>query len=183
MLLHHFFYIHFETACKSYFTDGDIDSMLNTLEPLHRQIEEAELRSSYKSTRNNATGTIGTTGTPTNTTNSTTASATTATTGMKTTETISSFDNNNNNNNNNSSSNNSNSNSSKTENAPLSMREISFIHCFGRDLRLAKEWCDRYKTSLSLSDINQAWQLYYRVFKDIQKQLPQLKIVRSKLTN
>ena len=154
--------------------------MLNTLEPLHRQIEEAELRSSYKSTRNNATGT---TGTPTNTTNTTTASATAATTGMKTTETISSFDKSSFDNNNNSSSNNSNSNSSKTENAPLSMREISFIHCFGRDLRLAKEWCDRYKTSLSLSDINQAWQLYYRVFKDIQKQLPQLKIVGSKLKN
>ena len=57
------------------------------------------------------------------------------------------------------------------------MRELSFIHCFGRDLRTAREWCLRYTRSKELADINQAWQLYYRVFKDIQKQLPQMTTV------
>ena len=57
------------------------------------------------------------------------------------------------------------------------MRELSFIHCFGQHLRTAREWCQRYTRSKELADINQAWQLYYRVFKDLQKQLPQMTTV------
>ena len=69
------------------------------------------------------------------------------------------------------------SNNNWSSSSSLSTREISFIHCFGRDLKTAREWCVRYKITKDVSDINQAWQLYYKVFKDIQKQLPQLKIV------
>lgn len=38
----------------------------------------------------------------------------------------------------------------------------------------AQEWCRRYKTSLNVRDLNQAWDLYYHVFRRISRQLPQL---------
>ena len=57
------------------------------------------------------------------------------------------------------------------------MRELAFLHCHGADLRQAREWCRRYLFTRDLADINQAWELYYSVFKDIQKQIPQLKTV------
>jgi phosphatidylinositol kinase/protein kinase (PI-3 family) len=101
--------------------------MLNTLEPLHKQIEEAEARSHQEID----------------------------------TLSISS----------------STKSSSSLSSSSLSMREISFIHCFGRDLRAARKWCIEYQKSKNVADINQAWQLYYRVFKDIQKQLPQMTTV------
>ncbi|PNS15729.1 hypothetical protein CAC42_4181 [Sphaceloma murrayae] len=54
------------------------------------------------------------------------------------------------------------------------LREISFIQTFGRDLQEARNWCNAYKNSHDRSDLQQAWDLYYTVFKKISKQLPQL---------
>ena len=68
------------------------------------------------------------------------------------------------------------------------MREISFNQAFGRDLHEAQDWCKKYKRTLNVNDINQAWDLYYhviflyanrysfhfQVFRRINKQLPQL---------
>lgn len=36
------------------------------------------------------------------------------------------------------------------------------------------EWCNRYKVSGNIRDLNQAWDLYYHVFRRISRQLPQL---------
>lgn len=36
------------------------------------------------------------------------------------------------------------------------------------------EWCNRYKISGNIRDLNQAWDLYYHVFRRISRQLPQL---------
>ncbi|KAG5456220.1 MAG: Rapamycin binding domain-containing protein, partial [Olpidium bornovanus] len=56
------------------------------------------------------------------------------------------------------------------ERGPETLREISFTQAFGRDLLDAKEWCAKYKQSRDVNDLNQAWDLYYM----IRKQLPQL---------
>ena len=57
---------------------------------------------------------------------------------------------------------------------PETLREISFAQTFGRDLQEAREWCFTYRQSGAISDINQAWDLYYQVFRRIARQLPQL---------
>jgi FKBP12-rapamycin complex-associated protein len=57
---------------------------------------------------------------------------------------------------------------------PETLREISFIQSFGRDLSEARDWCEAYKTTKEIGDLNQAWDLYYGVFKRIARQLPQL---------
>lgn len=54
------------------------------------------------------------------------------------------------------------------------MREISFNQAFGRDLKEAQECCIRYGQSQDINDLNQAWDIYYQVFRRIAKQLPQL---------
>lgn len=76
------------------------------------------------------------------------------------------------------------------------MREVSFNQAFGRDLAEALDWCKKYKRTQNVTDLNQAWDLYYhvclepsvvngnlrlliflvvgQVFRRINKQLPQL---------
>ncbi|KAJ3037894.1 phosphatidylinositol kinase- protein kinase tor1 [Rhizophlyctis rosea] len=60
------------------------------------------------------------------------------------------------------------------ERGPETLREISFNQAFGRDLQEALDWCRRYKRTHNVNDLNQAWDLYYLVFRRINKQLPQL---------
>ncbi|KAK5135249.1 hypothetical protein LTR08_005499 [Meristemomyces frigidus] len=55
---------------------------------------------------------------------------------------------------------------------PETLREISFIQSFGRDLAEAKDWCEAFKSTQEIGDLNQAWDLYYGVFKRIARQLP-----------
>jgi FKBP12-rapamycin complex-associated protein len=38
---------------------------------------------------------------------------------------------------------------------PETLREISFIQSFGRDLAEAKDWCEAYKTTREIGDLNQ----------------------------
>ena len=38
----------------------------------------------------------------------------------------------------------------------------------------AQKYCKRYKVSNNIRDLNQAWDLYYHVFRRISRQLPQL---------
>ena len=57
---------------------------------------------------------------------------------------------------------------------PETLREVAFKQAFGRDLGLAEEWCQRYKTTQAGSDLNQAWEYYCQVFRKIHKTLPQL---------
>ncbi|KAK0489036.1 phosphatidylinositol 3-kinase [Armillaria novae-zelandiae] len=60
------------------------------------------------------------------------------------------------------------------EEGPTTAREISFIQTFGKDLRGAREACQRYRQYGDTSDLDKAWDIYYAVFKKIEKQLPQL---------
>ncbi|KAI9026899.1 armadillo-type protein [Hyaloraphidium curvatum] len=57
---------------------------------------------------------------------------------------------------------------------PETLREVSFNQAFGRDLAEALDWCKKYKRTQNVTDLNQAWDLYYHVFRRINKQLPQL---------
>ncbi|KAF9586443.1 phosphatidylinositol kinase- protein kinase tor1 [Lunasporangiospora selenospora] len=57
---------------------------------------------------------------------------------------------------------------------PETLREISFNQVFGRDLKEAQEFCIRYGQTNDINDLNQAWDIYYHVFRRIAKQLPQL---------
>eukprot|EP01132_Coremiostelium_polycephalum_P005602 gene5602-6970_t len=52
--------------------------------------------------------------------------------------------------------------------------ETSFLQAFGRDLQEALEWSKKYEKSRKEGDLNQAWDLYYQVFRRIYKQLPQM---------
>lgn len=60
------------------------------------------------------------------------------------------------------------------EEGPDTLREISFTQAFGRDLTEAREWCRQYEVSRDVNDLNQAWDLYYQVFRRISRQLPQM---------
>lgn len=60
------------------------------------------------------------------------------------------------------------------ERGPETLREISFHQSFGRDLLEAQDWTRKYRKSQNINDINQAWELYYQVFRRISKQLSQL---------
>lgn len=60
------------------------------------------------------------------------------------------------------------------ERGPQTLKETSFNQAYGRDLMEALEWCSRYKISNNVRDLNQAWDLYYHVFRRISRQLPQL---------
>lgn len=57
---------------------------------------------------------------------------------------------------------------------PETLREISFTQTFGNDLREARDWCQNYRRSGDVGDLNSAWDLYYQVFRRIARQLPQL---------
>ncbi|ORY17763.1 armadillo-type protein [Clohesyomyces aquaticus] len=57
---------------------------------------------------------------------------------------------------------------------PDTLREISFIQSFGRELQEARDWCNTFRTSGEMGDLNQAWDLYYQVFRKIARQLPSL---------
>lgn len=51
------------------------------------------------------------------------------------------------------------------------VRAVSFIHSFGRDLREAEEWVAVYRQTLDPAAINCAWDLYSGVYRRIKKQV------------
>ena len=57
---------------------------------------------------------------------------------------------------------------------PTTLREISFSQAFGTNLNEALSWCVQYRRTQDPGDLNQAWDLYYNVFRKIAKQLPHL---------
>jgi serine/threonine-protein kinase mTOR len=54
------------------------------------------------------------------------------------------------------------------------LREVSFAQAFGHDLAEARSFCNQFRRSKEIGDLNQAWDLYYAVFRKIARQLPQL---------
>ncbi|ODV94288.1 hypothetical protein PACTADRAFT_4233 [Pachysolen tannophilus NRRL Y-2460] len=60
------------------------------------------------------------------------------------------------------------------EKGPETLREVSFQNAFGRDLNDAREWVLNYRRTKDVANLNQAWDIYYNVFRRISRQLPQL---------
>jgi len=61
------------------------------------------------------------------------------------------------------------------EKGPETLREVAFQQAYGRDLQEAYELCKKYSRSKkSQQDLNQAWDLYYHVFRRLDKQLKQM---------
>lgn len=56
---------------------------------------------------------------------------------------------------------------------PETLREISFQTAFARDLHDAYSWIQSYKRTNDVAHLNQAWDVYYNVFRRITRQLPQ----------
>ena len=56
------------------------------------------------------------------------------------------------------------------------MQEVSFHQAFSKELESARVLIEKFKASgmKNTNDLNQAWDLYYHVFRRINKQLPQL---------
>lgn len=63
------------------------------------------------------------------------------------------------------------------EDGPETLREISFQNAYGRDLKMAHKWIKKYQSSGDVSNINQAWDIYYSIFRKISKLLPQLTVL------
>eukprot|EP00798_Chlamydomonas_sp_ICE-L_P022754 gene22754-29922_t len=59
-------------------------------------------------------------------------------------------------------------------NGPTTLKEIAFVQAYGRELSEAYEWLMKYKASRKEAELHQAWDLYYHVFKRINKQLHSL---------
>lgn len=57
---------------------------------------------------------------------------------------------------------------------PETMREASFNNAFGRELADAYEWVLNYRRTKDITNLNQAWDVYYNVFRRIGRQLNQL---------
>ena len=57
---------------------------------------------------------------------------------------------------------------------PQTLKETSFVQAYGNDLTEAQKYCKQYKVSNNIRHLNQAWDLYYHVFRRITRQLPQL---------
>jgi FKBP12-rapamycin complex-associated protein len=60
------------------------------------------------------------------------------------------------------------------DNGAETLREVSFAQAFGHDLAEARHFCNLYRQTQEVGDLNQAWDLYYAVFRKIARQLPQL---------
>ncbi|KZT69244.1 phosphatidylinositol 3-kinase [Daedalea quercina L-15889] len=60
------------------------------------------------------------------------------------------------------------------EDGPQTARETSFHQVFGRDLQDAREACRRWRVFGEQRDLDRAWEIYYSVFKKIEKQLQNL---------
>lgn len=61
------------------------------------------------------------------------------------------------------------------EKGSKSAYETLFIQSYGHELKEARELGVRYKQTGNSNDLNAAWDLYYQVFRRINKALPQLK--------
>ncbi|KAF7308485.1 Serine/threonine-protein kinase TOR [Mycena chlorophos] len=57
------------------------------------------------------------------------------------------------------------------EKGPETARESAFAQTFGRELREARECCRRFRNYGETAQLDKAWDIYYAVFKKIDKQL------------
>lgn len=66
---------------------------------------------------------------------------------------------------------------STLERGPETHLEHSFYRLYQKQLKEARDWCTQYQKTLNIVDLNQAWDLYYVVFRDLSKSLSGLSTV------
>ena len=52
---------------------------------------------------------------------------------------------------------------------PKTMNEVAFYQGYKSDLLEAWEWCQLYTESKESIDLNQAWEIYFAIFKRLSK--------------
>lgn len=57
------------------------------------------------------------------------------------------------------------------EEGPTTLKEVAFFQAYRRELQEAHECCMKYRKTGKEAELTQAWDLYYHVFKRINKQL------------
>ncbi|XP_059048718.1 serine/threonine-protein kinase mTOR-like [Achroia grisella] len=57
---------------------------------------------------------------------------------------------------------------------PETLKEVSFLQMYGRDLQEAQRWCELYKATGEDKYLNEAWDLYYHVFRRLLTQFRSL---------
>lgn len=62
------------------------------------------------------------------------------------------------------------------------LREVSFIQTFGRNLHEAREWTRSWRRSHEDGEMNQAWDIYYDVFKKLARQLQNVNTLELQYT-
>ncbi|KZS94646.1 atypical/PIKK/FRAP protein kinase [Sistotremastrum niveocremeum HHB9708] len=60
------------------------------------------------------------------------------------------------------------------EDGATTSREIAFAQVFGRELKEARRACEQYQRTNDLSFVDQAWDIYYSVFRKIERQMSQV---------
>ncbi|KAL7421428.1 phosphatidylinositol kinase-related protein kinase tor1 [Cryptotrichosporon argae] len=63
------------------------------------------------------------------------------------------------------------------ERGPQTLRETSFVQSFGHELRMARDFCRRYKLHGDINELNQAWDIYYSTFQRLARQLKLLNVI------
>eukprot|EP01018_Ginkgo_biloba_P035738 Gb_39050 [translate_table: standard] len=63
---------------------------------------------------------------------------------------------------------------SMLQEGPDTLKETAFDQAYGQELQEAHECCLKYRRTGNEADLTKAWDLYYHVFKRINKQLPSL---------
>ncbi|GMK56480.1 hypothetical protein CspeluHIS016_0303200 [Cutaneotrichosporon spelunceum] len=63
------------------------------------------------------------------------------------------------------------------EKGPETVRETSFVQSFGHELRMARDFCKRYKLHGDLNDLNQAWDIYCPTFQRLTRQIKLLNVI------
>ena len=58
---------------------------------------------------------------------------------------------------------------------------VLWLQNFGNELAEAHEWCKKYQKSKREAELHRAWDLYYHVFKRINKMLPTLTVLELSL--
>lgn len=63
------------------------------------------------------------------------------------------------------------------ERGPETLRETSFVQSFGHELRMARDFCRRYKLHGDTSNLTQAWDIYSATWNRLARQLKLLNVI------
>ena len=63
---------------------------------------------------------------------------------------------------------------------PETPSEIAFVQSYGNELEDARRWLVRYDETNHMQDLINAWNIYHRVYRSINKTVPQISEVRRR---